>query len=271
MSYEVGTLIFLFLINSGILATSTIMEESRDSQVLAFETWEPFLWEVSSAVSTLFVFPIIIMMLKRFPISWNNIFRTVFIIIIGSIIFSVLHATLMVFIRKIVYWMMNSHYDFGDLWFELLYEYRKDLWSFISFIILIEGYNFILSRLQGEANPIGNSEDDNVKQQFERLLVKKLGKEFLISIKDVEWLEASGNYVNLYIKGRVYPMRTTLTRLIEQINHQGFCRIHRSFAVNIICIESIEPTGSGDSEITLNNGKKLNLSRRYKEALKLTI
>ena len=231
----------------------------------------PFLWEVSSAVSALSLFPIIIIMLKRFPIGLGNISCSVFIIFIGSIIFSLSHVTLMVLIREVAYWFMNSHYEFGDFWFELLYEYRKDLWSFIGFIILMEGYDFIFSRLQGEANPIGKNEDDDVKQQFERLLVKKLGKEFILNIKDIEWLEASGNYVNLHIKGRVYPMRTTLTRLIEQIHNQGFCRIHRSFAVNITYIESIEPTGSGDSEMTLHDGKKLNLSRRYKESLKLTI
>ena len=54
-------------------------------------------------------------------------------------------------------------------------------------------------------------------------------------------------------------MRSTLTKLISQLETQGFCRVHRSAAVNMSNIESIEPTGNGDSEITLVSGKKTQL------------
>lgn len=271
LPYEIGALCLLFLISSGISATSTIMEASRHSQALSFQLWEPFVWEVSSAVSAILLFPLITMMLKRFPMRWGNVGRTCVIVVIGSVIYSLLHVGFMVLFREGVYWFMGSNYDFGDVWFELLYEYRKDLWSFIGFIVFVQAYEFIFSRLQGEANPVAESEDDNISQQFDRLLIKKLGKEFIINVKDIEWLEASGNYVNLHSKGRIYPMRATLTKLIDQISHHGFCRIHRSFAVNLAYIESITPTGNGDSEIALLDGKRLNLSRRYKEAFKLTL
>jgi hypothetical protein len=52
------------------------------------------------------------------------------------------------------------------------------------------------------------------------------------------------------------------------ISATGFCRIHRSHGVNLDLIDTIAPLASGDSEIKLNNGKVLNLSRRYKEQLK---
>ena len=99
-------------------------------------------------------------------------------------------------------------------------------------------------------------------------MVKKLGKEFIIKIDDVEWLESAGNYVNLHIKGRIYPIRATLTSLIDRISNKGFSRIHRSHSINLDCVDSITPLSSGDSEIKLTNGKVLNLSRRYKESFK---
>jgi len=271
LPYEIGTLILLFLISGTISATSTIMEATRNSQTMSFGLWEPFVWEISSAISALLLFPLIIIMLKKCHLGWANITRSVFIIVLSSVIFSLLHVAGMVLIREGVYSYMGSNYDFGDLWFELLYEYRKDLWSFIGFIAFVQSYEFIFSRLQGEANPVAESEDDSISQQFDRLLVKKLGKEFIVNVKDIEWLESSGNYVNLHSKGRIYPMRATLTKLVEQISSHGFCRIHRSFAVNLVNIESITPTGNGDSEIALLDGKRLSLSRRYKEAFKLTL
>ena len=115
---------------------------------------------------------------------------------------------------------------------------------------------------------ISGSENNQLVPTIERLLVKKLGKEFIIKVDDIEWLESSGNYVNLHIKGRIYPMRTTLFDLIAKISTQGFCRIHRSSAINLNQVAHITPLSSGDSEVQLLNGKLLNLSRRYKESFK---
>lgn len=182
--------------------------------------------------------------------------------------FSVIHVGVMVGARHVIYWLMGEDYNFGNIWFEFFYEYRKDLWAFIFIIAAYHSYQFISARLIGEANPVGDSEDSSPNEPCDRLLVKKLGKEFIIKVKDVEWLESSGNYVNLHLGGRIYPTRATLSGLVSQISQKGFCRIHRSYAVNLDSIDSITPLNSGDSEVKLTNGKVLNLSRRYKDELK---
>ncbi len=102
----------------------------------------------------------------------------------------------------------------------------------------------------------------NSPQHF---LVKKLDREFLVAISDIEWLEACGNYVNLHSKGRIYPLRATLSQTMLQLEIQGFSRIHRSFAVNHRHIDNISYQPSGDGELVLKNGQQLTLSRRFKE------
>ncbi|MGL1957321.1 MAG: LytTR family transcriptional regulator [Colwellia sp.] len=268
LPYEMAILSCFFFINSTLLATSVIMEAKRKEELLPFQLWEPFAWEYSSAISVLVLFPILVICLQRISFNWLLIKRSLFKYFLVSIVFSLSHVSIMIGIREVIYFFMNENYNFGDVWFELFYEYRKDLWSFIFFIVLINAYQFILSRLQGEANPVAQGEGENTSQSFDRLLVKKLGKEFIIKVEDVEWLEASGNYVNLHIKGRIYPTRATLSKLIEQISGKGFCRIHRSHAINLDNIDSITPLSSGDSEVKLDTGKVLNLSRRYKNSLK---
>ena len=266
--YEIAILCCYFFINSLILATSVIMEKQRQDQALPFQMWEPFVWEFSSAISVLLLFPALVFFLRKAPINWQALPQTLAYYFIASIIFSVCHVSLMVAMREAVYLVMGGNYDFGNVGYEFFYEYRKDLWSFISFIVFIKGYQFILSRLHGEANPVAQSEDEIIGQNFDRLLVKKLGKEFIIKVEDVEWLESAGNYVNLHINGRIYPTRATLSKLVEQISAKGFCRIHRSHAVNLEHIESITPLSSGDSEVKLSTGKVLNLSRRFKDSFK---
>jgi DNA-binding LytR/AlgR family response regulator len=126
-----------------------------------------------------------------------------------------------------------------------------------------------VSRLIGEANLIDEEEADSpVLKTGDRLLVKKLGKEFIIKLHDVEWMESAGNYVNLHINERIYPIRKPLSTLAEEISAKGFCRVHRSHAINLDCVDSITPLPSGDGEVKLKSGKVLNISRRYKEELK---
>ena len=179
--------------------------------------------------------------IKKNAFNWAKIKTFLAIYLFSSVIFSLSHVVIMVAIRKLVYWSQTLDYNFGNIWVEFFYEFRKDLWSFILILMFIKGYGFIISRLQGEANPIGVGEEENITQRFDRLLVKKLGKEFIVKVEDIEWLESSGNYVNLHSKGRIYPTRATLTHLISQLEEQGFCRIHRSHAVNLNNIESITP------------------------------
>jgi hypothetical protein len=268
LRYEIAILFCFFFINGTLLATSVIMEGQRNYDVLPFQLWEPFSWEYASAISMLFLFPCLAILLKKIPFDWNAIKSSLLKYFIASIVFSILHVGIMVAIKELIYWLMGSSYDFGDFWFEMFYEYRKDIWSFCMFLFAIKSYGFILSRLHGEANLISEGEEAPVYTNIDRLLVKKLGREFIIKVEDVQWLESSGNYVNLHINERIYPLRATLGNLSEQLVEKGFCRIHRSHAIRLDAIESITPLSSGDSEVKLETGKVLNLSRRYKETFK---
>lgn len=274
LRYEILLISLYLFINNTLNATSVVMEAKRNNQELPFALWEPFSWEYTSALSSLIIFPFIVFLLKKYPFNWQAIKRSLMIYFAASIAFSFSHVGLMVLGRELIYGIQGLNYDFGDFWYEMFYEYRKDLWGFIFFVVVIYAYQFIVSRLQGEANPIveGEREQAPTKQvPIDRLLVKKLGKEFIIKVENVEWLESSGNYVNLYIDDRIYPLRATMTQLVTQLENKGFCRIHRSFAVRLDAIESITPLASGDSEIRMQSGKQLQLSRRYKEAFKMQL
>lgn len=270
-SYEFGAMTLFLSLNAFVGATTVIMDEARHNTEASFQIWEPFVWEFSSALSILILLPVIFWLTRSRHSDWTKPAKTVAIYFLVSIIFSVLHISLMVIMRHLVYWFQSMNYQFGNLRYELLYEYRKDLITFISLIFVICCYRFILERLRGAASIVANGEGAPQPSNTEHILVKKLDKEFIVKISDIEWLESSGNYVNLYVDGRIYPTRNTLSMLIADISDKGFCRIHRSYGVNLNAVDSISSMPSGSGEVTLKSGKILSLSRRYHQTLKLSL
>lgn len=265
--YEIGVFVLSLFINNSITATSRIMEASRDHDG-PIPLWPHWVDEYTSALGVVAVVPLFLYLLKHFPFDLANIKRSLLIYFLASIVLSLTHIATMSLLRWIIYPWFGSERFFGDLGFELLYEYRKDAWGFVTALIIVHGYRFILARLIGEASQLGTEEDADPNINHERLLVKKLGKEFIIKVQDIEWMEASGNYVNLHIDSRIYPIRSTLANFVSSMANRGFCRIHRSHAVNLEHVSAIDNFSSGDGELTLASGKTLGISRRYKNDLK---
>lgn len=262
--WEVSYWICLAIINASVATLSRLDDFKR--LTIAIEPWQIYSWEFTSAVAILLLVPIIIIFDKYNSLNSTKYRRHLINHLLFSAVFSLLHIGFMVVFRKIIYWFYQSSYDFGDWPSEMLYEYRKDVMTYIGILSTIYVYRFILSRLRGEAVVIGENED-STSEQPSRLLVKKLGKEFIVNISSIEWVEAAGNYMNLHVNNQCYPIRKTMRALSNELIAYDFVRIHRSTIVNINCIDHIETQESGDGTVTLNNGKKLNYSRRYRDNL----
>ncbi|MBC3767658.1 LytTR family transcriptional regulator DNA-binding domain-containing protein [Neptunicella marina] len=269
------TLLFaLYLLIPNTINALSVWTEHNRNGAPDIALWEPFTWEYTSALAVLLLIPVVLYWFKFVPPKFTGIGKQIVLHIGASIVFSLAHVLLMVWFRDLVYQWHGWEYQFGNFWSEFVYEYRKDVLGYLNFFVMLQIYHFIYSRLKGEANLISNelSENDvtpssNIKVP-EHLLVKKLDKEFLVKVSDIEWMESAGNYVNLHSGGRIYPLRATLANTIEKLQTAGFSRIHRSYAVKHLAIDNISYAPSGDGEITLKSGHKLTLSRRYKDAFK---
>lgn len=266
--WYVGIALFSYIVvNNTINATSNIMEASRNGATPSFALWEPFSWEYSSAISTLVLIPLLFAWFRFIGLDVTRPLRYVGANVVASLIFSVLHVSIMVALRELVYQVNDASYDFGHIPSEFFYEYRKDAWGFLFFMLLYHVYQFVYSRLKGEATFICEQQEES-ESTPNHLLVKKLNREFLVKVSEIEWLEAAGNYVNLHAGGRIYPLRSTLSGLLPRLEQRGFTQVHRSQGVNLHHIESISTLPSGDGEIHLKSGVTLTLSRRFKESFK---
>lgn len=262
-----GLLMGWFASNALVLATTKLMEIRREGHEIAF--WEPLSWEFSSAVMILLLVPVGIYIHDRW-LANLSFKASIGIHLLLTIPFSLLHIAGMVSIRHLCYWLMGAEYNFGNVALELLYEYRKDAQTYLTLLLLVFGFRLIYRRLQGEASYLTAEIEDaqpEVAKSPEILLIKKLGREFLIKTSDIEWVEASGNYANLHLRGSVYPMRITMDKL-EKLLPADFIRIHRSSIVNLHHVQQVKSLDSGDHEVTLLCGNTLVLSRRYRDNFK---
>ena len=233
--------------------------------------WHPVVWEWSSHLVLLSLVPAIIAFERRVPLHFETLRRNLPIHALASVAYSLVHVLAMVGLRKLAYASQGEHYDFGNWPHELFYEYLKDWRSYVSVLAVLLTYRLLLLRLQGEARLL-DAPDEGPSvgsiERPERFLVRKLGKEFLVAANDIEILQASGNYVNLRVRGREYPLRATMAGIEPRLDPARFVRVHRSYMVNLDCLAEIEPLETGDARLLMRDGTKVPCSRRYRAALR---
>jgi two-component system LytT family response regulator len=105
------------------------------------------------------------------------------------------------------------------------------------------------------------------KRYPNRLAVKTADRTQLITVSEIDFVEADGNYVALHAENKKHLMRETMTNMSERLDPEQFVRIHRSTIVNIDRIKELQPWFHGDFMVLLKNGKKLTMSRNFRKNL----
>ena len=268
-SVEIGFWIVSYLVSAIGNSLTANMDVRRLD--LGFATWQPPVWEASSALTALALVPAMVWFTRRWPLHLDNWKRMLPLHLLGSIAWSALHVAGMVAIRKAVYASQGLHYDFSPWLWEFGYEYLKDVRSYARAVLTIEGYRFVMRRLQGEASLLSAPDEGPPVEPLdrpERFLVRKLGREFLVAANDIEWLQASGNYVNLRVRGHDYPLRSTIAGIEAKLDPERFVRIQRSYIANLDHVASIEPLDTGDARVHMKDGSRLPCSRTYRGGLR---
>jgi len=262
---------WILLIGLGAIGETLVVGMELRRAGIPHHPMEPAVWEVSSHLMVLALVPAIAAWTRTFPLHLDTLWRTLPAWVVGSLLYCLVHVLGMVALREAVYALAGADYDFGHWGRQLFYEYLKDGRTFLQFALIIEGYRFIVRRLQGEARLLDAPDDappETPIERPERFLVRKLGREFLVAAADIEALQASGNYVNLRVRGREYPLRATISAIEARLDPGRFQRVHRSHIVNLDHVASIEPLDTGDARIHLHDGSTLPCSRRYRAALR---
>ena len=100
----------------------------------------------------------------------------------------------------------------------------------------------------------------------ERLLVKGNERVVVVSVDDVDYVEAADNYVRLQTRGGRHLMRETIKGLEARLDPRRFARIHRSTIVNLGRVRELQPLFNGEMAVVLKDGTTLTMSRGYRDA-----
>ncbi|MDH5454521.1 MAG: LytTR family transcriptional regulator [Gammaproteobacteria bacterium] len=267
--WEIGMVLSFALV--GFLANVGLEVIERGRGGTAVDWLEPVVLEGTSHVAMIALFPLVLWFDHRNTIGVNNWRRTVRAHALFSVAFSLAHVTLMYWGRVLVFSASSSlgTYHWEHWLTEFGYEYLKDFRAYLLIIVIVYLYRFVLRRLQGEAGFLDEPQDETPTTGVpDRFLVKKLGREFLVRIDEIDWIESSGNYVNLHVGNRVYPLRETMTRIDERLLPLGFQRVHRSAIVNLDRVAEIVAFDTGDGEARLRTDARVPVSRRFRQELK---
>jgi two-component system, LytTR family, response regulator len=102
------------------------------------------------------------------------------------------------------------------------------------------------------------------RRPLERALVKTGARFEFVRMTEVDWIEATGNYVTLHVGARAPLLRHTLNGIERQLDPERFRRIHRSAIVNVDRVKEIRLLASGEYNARLHDGTELRVSRGYR-------
>jgi two-component system LytT family response regulator len=106
-----------------------------------------------------------------------------------------------------------------------------------------------------------------VPTKTSRLVIKGIGQVCFVNVSDIDWIEAADYYACLHVGTRTHLLRRRMSELEQELDHDMFCRIHRSSIVNLDRVRRLEIDKEGDYEVLLVDGTKLHVSRAYHKQL----
>ena len=102
---------------------------------------------------------------------------------------------------------------------------------------------------------------------LERIAVEMRGKVRVVPVSQIEYITASGPYVELHTAERAYLIREAIHTLEQRLDPERFLRIHRSIIVRVDLIDTFHRGAGGDYEVQLKSGARLRVSRSRREEL----
>lgn len=105
----------------------------------------------------------------------------------------------------------------------------------------------------------------------EKIAIRDGGNTTLVPARDIDWIDAAGDYMCVHAGGQIHVMRITMKQLEDQLDPIRFQRVHRSTIVNLDRVQKISAHMNGEFHLILADNTRLKMSRGYKEKLQLLL
>jgi hypothetical protein len=245
----------------GVNALSAADDIARRSGLYDVRT--PLFWEMTSILVIILLAPALLAAVRRIRRE-SRWLAVVALAIAAIVIFSAVHITGMVALRKFVLWMLGGSYDFRLSLATLVYEFRKDVVT----CLLIGGGMWLIDSRR-ELRTVATALPAPAAEKLPHMVWLRDGTTRIrIEPREIVWISSAGNYVEYSLAdGRNHLVRGTLAAAEGQLARFGLARVHRTRLANLDRVTSVALKPSGDFELTFDGGQTILGSRRYRNAI----
>lgn len=124
------------------------------------------------------------------------------------------------------------------------------------------------SSTESKKSPVEMADDLSSSIQLNRIVVKDAKGINVIPVNDINYFEAQDDYVMIYTSRGRFMKKQTLKYLEQRLDPEQFIRIHRTYIVNALEIQRIEPYEKDSYIAILNNNSRLKISSSGYKSLK---
>jgi two-component system, LytTR family, response regulator len=105
----------------------------------------------------------------------------------------------------------------------------------------------------------------------ERFPVHNNGRTTFVAVRDIDWVEAVGDYARLHTSGTAHLVASRMHRIHARLETAGFLRIHRSTIVNLARVAELQRTDDGGAIVVLDDGVQLRVARNRRAPLEAAL
>jgi len=251
-----------YLIAAGLLLASSVVGTFSTARDVSWRLaapgnlWEPAMWYATSAAVILALLPLMrraALLVRGGAGRW----RLVVPAVLGlALAYVAAHIVGMFVLRQLAYAAAGFHWSISWAPAQIVYEARKDLFSFAALAAV-----FWLAE-RAAARPVTAATQPEAPAE---LWLRDGRTSILVDPREIVSVVSAGNYVEYALAGgRRHLIRTTLQAEEARLERFGIARVHRTRLVNVNRIVALEWRPSGDFELRLDTGAVVAGSRRFK-------
>lgn len=105
------------------------------------------------------------------------------------------------------------------------------------------------------------------RNEADRLVVRSRGRITFVLVRELDWIEAAGNYARLHVGEETHLMRETMAGLADRLPDAEFVRVSRSAIIRVDRIRELKRLSHGEYAIVLGDGTQVKSSRGYADRL----
>lgn len=155
----------------------------------------------------------------------------------------------------------------------------RGLIGLLIYMLIIQRFRFISEQMEYSAEisePIQVMEDITPKkvaddELLERIAVKSGTKIHVVLVPEILYLQADGDYVQIFTTQGKYLKEQTMKYFEEHLPENQFVRVHRSVIVNVEMISRIELYEKQSQLLSLKNGQQIKTSAAGYKALRAVL